>query len=73
MNVFDELNKLYEENLSSVDMKSFVNTSVVLIVPNAESYDVRQVDRLFEDEMTPEELEEARAAKAPIAVWAETK
>lgn len=60
-NVFEELNKLYEADSNTISMKDFVDTSIVLIVPDAETYDVRQVDKLFEDEMTPEELEEARA------------
>ena len=60
-NVFEELDKIYEEDRGSIDMKNFVDTSIVLIVQDAETYDVKQVDRLFEDEMTSEELAEARA------------
>lgn len=60
-NVFEELNKIYEADYDSIGMKEFIDTSIVLIVSDAEAYDVRQVDKLFEDEMTPEELEEARA------------
>ena len=60
-NVFEELNKLYEADCNTISMKDFVDTSVVLIVQDAETYDARQVDKLFEDEMTLEELDEARA------------
>lgn len=60
-NVFDELNKLYEADYGPINASEFINTSIVLIVPDAETYDVSQVDKMFEDEMTPEELEEARA------------
>lgn len=60
-NVFEELNKLYEEETDTISMKDFIDTSIVLIVSDAETYDVSQVDRMFEDEMTPEELAEARA------------
>ncbi len=60
-NVFEELNKLYKEEADTISMKDFVDTSIVLIVSDAETYDVSQVDKMFEDEMTPEELAEARA------------
>lgn len=60
-NVFDELNKLYEADYGPIDIYDFVDTSIVLIVQDAATYDARQVDKMFEDEMTPEELEEARA------------
>lgn len=60
-NVFEELNKIYESDYEQIDMKDFVDTSIILIVQDAGTYDVRQVDKMFEDEMTSEELEEARA------------
>lgn len=60
-NVFEELDRLYESKSETVSMKDFVDTSVILIVQDAATYDVSKVDKLFEAEMTAEELEEARA------------